>query len=99
MENLLHNSENSICVQTSEQKNKRQYSSIKRQELFFWMANTSEKILCEIMKAINPAPYKKIMGPDLARLHALLVAADEVRSALKLTGRKNSEHDLNRLEE
>lgn len=58
------------------------------------MANAPEAVLCEIMKAINPAPYKKLMGPDKARLHALLVAADTMRSALDRTGRKNPERDL-----
>lgn len=63
------------------------------------MARSSEITLCEVMKSINPAPYKKLMGPDKARLHALLVAADHVRSTLERTGRKNPDRDLNRLED
>ena len=63
------------------------------------MANAPENILCEVMKGINPAPYKKLMGPDKARLHALLVAADTVRTTLERTGRKNPDRDLGALEE
>lgn len=66
--------------------------------MFFWMADAPESVLCEVMKSINPAPYKKIMGPDKARLHALLVSADRVQSALELTGRKNPDRNLARLE-
>ena len=94
----MNNSENSNNLQFDEQKYKEQYSSIKRSELFFWMSNASENVLCEVMKRINPAPYKKTMGPDKARLHALLVSAEEVRDALNVTGRKNPERDLGKLE-
>ena len=90
--------ENTDSLQLTEQKYKEQYNSIKRSELFLWMASAPENVLCEIMKRINPAPYKKIMGTEKARLYALLVSAEEVRAALKLTGRKNPEHDLGKLE-
>ena len=90
--------ENTDSLQFTEQKYKGQYNSIKKSELFYWMANAPENVLCEIMKRINPAPYKKAMGADKARLHALLVSAEEVRDALTTTGRKNPEHDLGRLE-
>ena len=63
------------------------------------MAYASESALHEVMKNINPSPYKKLMGPDGARLHALLAAADKVRSVLERTGRKNPDRDLSRLEE
>ena len=39
------------------------------------------------------------MGPDKARLHALLVSADAVRATLQRTGRKNSDRELGALEE
>ena len=67
--------------------------------MFFWMASAPENVLCEVMKTINPSPYKKLMGPDKARLHALLVAADGVRAALQRTGRKNPDRELDALEE
>lgn len=63
------------------------------------MASASESALYEVMKSINPAPYKKLMGPDKARLHALLVAADHIRSILERTGRKNPDRDLGAVEE
>lgn len=63
------------------------------------MAGASESVLHEVMKGINPASYKKLMGPDGARLHALLVAAEKVRSALERTVRKNPDRDVFRLEE
>jgi hypothetical protein len=63
------------------------------------MANAPEDVLCEAMKRINPAPYKKLFGPEKARLHALLAAADEVRSVLGRMGRKNQDRDLARLDE
>lgn len=94
-----HNSENIIKKYSDEQKYKIRYSSIKRKELFIWMANASEKTLCEVMKSINPSPYKKIFGPEEARLHALLAAAEQVQNTLERTGRKNPERDLNLLEE
>jgi len=99
MDKIENISENNFILHNNEHIYKIQYKSIKRQELFYWMAVASENILCEVMKRINPAPYKKTMGPDNARLHALLVAADTVRSALERTGRKNSERDLEHLEE
>lgn len=58
-----------------------------------------ENILCEVMKRINPAPLKKLLGPDKARLHALLASAEAVRSATELTGRKNPEAGLDILRE
>lgn len=94
----MNNSENTDILQFNEQNHKVQYSSAKKKDLLFWMANAPENVLCEIMKGINPAPYKKTMGADKACLHALLVSAEEVRDALKITGRKNPEHDLNKLE-
>ncbi len=97
--NKTYNSENNVNIQLSRQKDKSEYSSVQRKNLFQWMSSASEQALCEVMKAINPAPYKKLMGPDRARLHALLAAADQVRSALERTGRKNPDQNLSRLEE
>ena len=99
MDIILNNSEHTVNLRIGKHEYKTPYSSIKRQELFYWLANASENVLYEVMKSINPAPYKKTMGPDKARLHALLVAADNIRSALECTGRKNTERDLGRLEE
>lgn len=94
----MNDSENIDNVQSNEQDYTRQYNSIKRSSIFFWMADAPENLLCEVMKRINPAPYKKTMGADKARLYALLVSAEKVRDALKITGRKNPEHDLDKLE-
>lgn len=63
-----------------------------------WMASASEQVLCEIMKNLNPAPHKKLMGPDKARLHALLLAAESVRARLERTTRKNHDADLGMLD-
>mgnify|MGYP003623575595 CR=1 FL=1 len=63
------------------------------------MADASESSLHEVMKNINPSPYKKLMGPDGARLHALLKAAEQVRSSRELPGRRNPDRNLARLEE
>lgn len=96
---LPYKEENTHTIQLSKHHCKIEYSLIQRKKLFFWMADASESVLCEVMKSINPAPYKKFMGPNKARLHALLVSADRVRSALELTGRKNPDRNLARLEE
>lgn len=98
-EYIPYNSENSDGIQYDIRKNKVQYSSIKRKELLAWMAMMPENVLCEVMKDINPSPFKKTMSRDMARLHALLVAADRVRSALERTDRKNPDRDLAALEE
>lgn len=97
--NKTYTQEHNSIIQVNKQKYKDEYSSIQRKELLHWMSNSSESALCEVMKAINPAPYKKLMGPDKARLHALLAAADHVRSTLERTGRKNPDQDLSLLEE
>ena len=99
IENTPYNSKNSLIIQVTKQNTKIEYNSIQRRELFLWMASASESALCEVMKSINPAPYKKLMGPDKARLHALLVAADGVRAALERPGRKNPDRDLGALQE
>lgn len=91
--------ENNVSIQNQKHTYKTEYNSIQRKFLFHWMSNASEAALCEVMKAINPVHYKKLLGPDKARLHALLVAADRVRSRLERTGRKNSDRDLSGLEE
>lgn len=88
-----------MSIHNSERIYKGEYSSIQRGNILVWMANASEEALCEVMKHINPAPYKKLFGPEKARLYALLAAAEGVRAALALTGRKNHERDLNRLDE
>ncbi len=91
--------ENISTIHLNKHNNKIEYNSIQKKELFLWMATASENALCEVMKRINPAPYKKLMGPEKSRLHALLVAADTVRSTLDRTGRKNPDRDLARMEE
>ena len=63
------------------------------------MANAAEATLLEVVKNINPSPYKKLMGTDGARLHALLIAADAVRATLERPGRKNFDRDLSVLDE
>ena len=98
-EDIPYNSKNNLDIQLTKQKTKAEYTSIQRRNIFLWMAYASESALCEAMKSINPSPYKKLMGPDKARLHSLLVAADQVRSTLERTGRKNSDHDLELVEE
>jgi hypothetical protein len=98
-EETAYNQKNSLVIHFDKHTDKVEYNSIQKQELFSWMAKASENTLCEVMKAINPAPYKKLMGPDKARLHALLVAADRVRSTLERTGRKNPDRDLARMDE
>ena len=98
-ENTPYNSENSLIIHVIKQNTKIEYNSIQRRELFLWMASASESALYEVMKSINPAPYKKLMGPDKARLHALLAAADSVRATLERTSRKNPDHELGALEE
>ena len=62
------------------------------------MASAPEETLCEVMQRINPSPYKKLFGLELSRLQALLAAAEQVKEALELTGRKNPERDLEKLE-
>ncbi|CAK7049973.1 MAG: hypothetical protein DELT_00999 [Desulfovibrio sp.] len=98
-ETTPYNSENNLAIQLTKQKTKTEYTSIQRRDIFLWMASASESVLCEAMKSINPSPYKKLMGPDKARLHALLVAADQVRSTLERTGRKNPDRALELVEE
>ena len=98
-ESRTYNSENSHSIQLTKQENKSEYSSIQRRYLFLWMDEASESALHEVMKNINPSPYKKLMGPDGARLHALLVAADTVRATLERPGRKNFDRDLAVLDE
>ena len=98
-DNLSHNSENTITIHYTEQNNKTRYSSIKRKELLVWMANESSVVLCEVMKNINPSPYKKLFGPEEARLQALLASAEQVRNTLERTGRKNPERSLDTLVE
>jgi hypothetical protein len=98
-ENSPYNSEDSLAIQITKQHTTIGYNTIKRRELFVWMASASESALCEVMKGINPAPYKKLLGPDKARLHALLVAAEHIRSTLERTGRKNPARDLGAVEE
>ena len=98
-ENIPYDSENSLAIQIIKQNSTIEYSSVQRRELFAWMASASESALCEVMKSINPAPYKKLMGSDKARLYALLVAAGHVRSTLGRTGRKNPDRDLEAVEE
>lgn len=88
-----------MSIQNSRQIYKGEYSAIQRNKIFVWMANASDDALCEVMKHINPAPYKKLFGPEKARLHALLAAAERVRATLTLTGRKNHERDLDKLDE
>ena len=63
------------------------------------MSNASENVLLAVMKNINPSPYKKLLGPEEARLHALLAAAEQARNTLERTGRKNQERDLSLLED
>ena len=98
-ETTPYNSENNLDIQLIKQNTKIKYTSIQRRDVFLWMASASEPVLCEAMKSINPSPYKKLMGPDKAKLHALLVAADQVRSTLERTGRKNPDRDLELVEE
>ncbi len=96
---MPHNSEHIVITQYGEQKNTIRYNTIKRKELLVWMANASEKALFEVMKGINPAPYKKLFGPEESRLHALLASAEQVRNTLERSGRKNPERNLDLLED
>ena len=98
-ERTPYNSKNNFKIQLAKQNNKIEYTSVQRKNTFLWLASVSESTLCEVMKSINPAPYKKLMGPDKARLHALLVAADRVRSTLERTVRKNPDRNLGPVEE
>lgn len=97
-ENLQYKSEYKGNEQIHHTSSKIGYSSVQRKSLFLWMASASEQVLCEVMKSLNPAPHKKLMGPDKARLHALLVAAEGVRSRLERTTRKNDDADLGMLD-
>lgn len=99
LESTAYIEENNVEIQLIKRDYKIKYSAIQRQDILLWMANASEDILFEVMKSINPSPYKKLMGPDKARLYALLVAADKVRRTLERTGRKNPHRDLGALDE
>ncbi len=90
--------ENTFTIHLNKHKNKIEYNSIQQKELFLWMATASENAICEVMKRINPSPYKKLMGPEKSRLHALLVAAD-IQRRTDLNGVRLSVQSLSPMEQ
>lgn len=81
-------------IHSGKQGHKTLYNNQQKKELLLWFASTSEKLQLAVMNRINPAPYKSFLTKDEARMQALLQAADIVRSAQVLTGRKSPEQDL-----
>jgi len=76
------------------------YQDKRATQCFNWFANAPNHLKLEVMKRINPAPYKKLNLPaEVARLQALVAAIDAVRSNFCLTNRKNYNRDLEPLAE
>lgn len=68
-------------------------------ELLTWFASVPFETRLEVMRRLNPKPFRKTKTPEEARLYALLAATDEVRKTLALTERKNTGHDLSSLDD
>jgi len=95
IKNTVQNTNN---IQNKTQQQTLQYTITQRREILRWLADAPDNDVCAVMERINPTPYRKFLPPEEARLQALLAAADTVRSAGLLTDRKNSAHDLDKLD-
>ena len=68
-------------------------------DLLAWFAAAPSETRLEVMRRLNPKPFRKMGSPEEARLYALLASVEEVRKTLALTERKNTEAGLYSLED
>lgn len=68
-------------------------------DLLAWFAAAPSETRLEVMRRLNPKPFRKMGSPEEARLYALLASVEEVRKTLALTERKNTEAGLSSLED